>query len=435
VRVQGIVNTIVSGRKIVASILKEVFSNRNILAIGSTNMLYQVFNALWETWWSLYLMTVLNTPVAIVGLLATLQSTSQILFQLPGGILADRIGRKKVIVFGTAIRTIAPAIMFFANSWQMVLPGMILMSVASLYGPAFNAVISESLPQEKRGAAFGAYRMFTSIPQIFMRVVSGYYIGVIGMEKAVRYGLLMFTFAMVIVTVVRWKVLEETLDTEASKTQNTTSLRELLSTFKSQPKIIYAMLGVAVIGGFAQRMTWAFLAPYAVQVAGLTHAQYGMLQSVAMFISVPLYLLSGLVADKYGRVPCILLARGLGPFDSLSLYLFHDFQKLLYAYGVIGFAGGLGGGRLRGGGYMGGPAWQALIADLVPSRDRAKVMGLMGTVSGIIGLPGPYIGGYMYERNPDSLLLVGSILEALSIPIILLFFREPKKEIPPPILP
>ena len=77
---------------------------------------------------------------------------------------------------------------------------------------------------------------------------------------------------------------------------------------------------------------------------------------------------------------------------------------------VIGFAGGLGGGRLRGGGYMGGPAWQALIADLVPSRDRAKVMGLMGTVSGIVGLPGPYLGGYLYERKPDFLLLAGSIL-------------------------
>lgn len=380
-------------------------------------------------------MQVLNTPIAIVGLLATLQSTSQILFQLPGGILADRIGRKKVIIFGTAIRTVAPAIMFFANNWQGVLPGMILMSISSLYGPAFNAVISESLPQEKRGSAFGAYRMFTSIPQIFMPVVSGYYIGVIGMEKAVRYGLLMFTGAMVIVTVVRWAVLKETLDTEEGKSQSTTSLKDLLKTFKAQPKTIYAMLGVAVIGGFAQRMTWAFLAPYAIQVAGLTEAQYGMLQSVAMLIAVPLYLISGLVADKYGRIPCILLARGLGPFDSLSLYMFHDYEKLLYAYGVIGFAGGLGGGRLRGGGYMGGPAWQALIADLVPSRDRAKVMGLMGTVSGIIGLPGPYIGGYMYERTPDMLLLVGSILEFLSVPLILLFFREPKKDNPSPILP
>jgi len=152
-----------------------------------------------------------------------------------------------------------------------------------------------------------------------------------------------------------------------------------------------------------------------------------------MLISVPLYMISGVLADKYGRFPFILLARGLGPFDSLSLYLFKNYNQLLMAYGVIGFAGGLGGGRLRGGGYMGGPAWQALISDIVPSKDRAKVMGLMGTISGVIGLPFPTLGGWLYERNPDLLLLGGSILEMLSIPIILLYIRDPPKiDVPDP---
>ncbi|NIN64179.1 MAG: MFS transporter, partial [Anaerolineae bacterium] len=69
-----------------------------------------------------------------------------------GGIIADRIGRKKVIVFGTALRTIAPLLLFFAKSWQLVVPGLILNSMSSLYGPAFNAIISESLPKDRRGS-------------------------------------------------------------------------------------------------------------------------------------------------------------------------------------------------------------------------------------------------------------------------------------------
>jgi MFS family permease len=231
---------------------------------------------------------------------------------------------------------------------------------------------------------------------------------------------------MVIVTLVRATMLSETLEND-EESQGKTSVRELMGTFRSQHRTIFAMLVVAVIGRFAMNMTWSFLSLYAIDVVGLDTTQYGLLQSLAMFISVPLYLISGIAADRFGRVPCILLARGLGPFDSLSLYLFHDYSRLLVAYSVIGFAGGLGGGRLRGGGYMGGPAWQALIADLVPSKDRAKVMGLMGTVSGIIGLPAPYIGGWLYYRNPSLLLLTGSILEAISISIILLFVREPKR--------
>jgi MFS family permease len=415
----------------VAQTFKTVFSNKNILAIGTTNMLYQVFNSLWDLWWSLYLLTPvseggLGTPATIVGLLATLQNTSQILFQLPGGVIADKIGRKKVIIFGSAVRTVAPFIMFFARSWQMVVPGIILMSIASLYGPAFNAMVSESIPKENRGAGFGVYRMFTSVPQIFMPLVGGYYFDLLGLGRAVRYGLLMFTVAMGIITITRQIVIKETLvSKEAAKQSINPFNSDIMKTFRNQPRTIYAMLAVAVTGGIAMRTTWAFLTPYAINVIGLTNTQYGALQSLAMLISVPLYMISGLLADRYGRFPFILLARGLGPFDSLSLYLFHDYNQLLYAYGIIGFAGGLGGGRLRGGGYMGGPAWQALVADIVPSRDRAKVMGFMGTVSGILGLPFPILGGWLYEKNPDMLLLGGSILEALCIPIILLFVRDP----------
>ena len=73
-----------------ASILRQVFSNRNVLAISSTNMLYHIFNSLWELWWTLYLIEELKTPITIVGFLATIQSTSRILFHLPGG--SSRIG-------------------------------------------------------------------------------------------------------------------------------------------------------------------------------------------------------------------------------------------------------------------------------------------------------------------------------------------------------
>lgn len=389
-------------------------------------MLYNIFNGLWELWWSLYLIEELNTPVKIVGILATIQNTSRILFQLPGGALADKIGRKKVIVYGTALRVIAPIFLFTARTWQWVIPGMVINAMASLYSPAFNAIIAESLPQERRGAAFGAYRFITSLPQVFMPVVSGYYLEVMGIRRGVRIGLMMFTVAAGVAALVRQLFLTETL-VDDGEDEGADNGRGLIETLRSQSRTVWVMLSIAVISSFAMRMTWAFLAPYAYEHVGLSTTQYGLLQTVAMGISVPLYLISGIIADKFGRVPCILLARGLGPFDSLSLYLFKGYNQLLAAYSVIGVAQGLGGGRIRTGGYMGGPAWQALVADVVPQRDRGKVMGLMGTVSGILSLPGSYIGGYLYDFNPNMLLIVGSLLEFMQVPLIILFLRDVKK--------
>ena len=396
-------------------------------------MLYTIFNGFWELWWGLYLLEVLNVSPVIIGFLATIQNTSRILFQLPGGMLADRIGRKKVIVLGTALRVISPIFLYFANSWYWVVPGIVVNACASIYMPAFNAIIAESLPQDKKGAGFGAYRFMTGIPGIFMPVVSGYYLDLMGLERGVKTGLLMFIGAAAIATIIRQIFLTETLVTEDAKEEEITETEErvgLIETFKRQPRTVWAMLAVTIITGFAMRMTWTFLSIYAVNVVDLTMAQYGMLQSVAMFISVPLYLVSGVVADRTSRKNLILMARGLGPFDSLSLFLFNDYRKLLGAYSVIGVAQGIGGGRLRTGGFMGGPAWNSLITDLVPTKDRGKVLGLMGTVSGLLGLPGAMIGGYVYEKNPALLLISGSLLEALAIPIIIFFLKDPKvKEI------
>jgi len=409
------------------------------VAISSTNMLYTIFNGFWELWWGLYLLQVLNVSPIIIGFLATIQNTSRILFQLPGGMLADRIGRKKVIVLGTALRVISPIFLYFANSWYWVVPGIVVNACASIYMPAFNAIIAESLPQDKKGAGFGAYRFMTGIPGIFMPVVSGYYLDVMGIERGVKTGLLMFIVAAAVATIVRQIFLTETLVTEDPQDEETTEPKEhvgMIETFRQQPRTVWAMLAVTIITGFAMRMTWTFLSIYAVNVVDLSLAQYGMLQSVAMFISVPLYLVSGVVADRTSRKNLILMARGLGPFDSLSLFLFNDYRQLLGAYSVIGVAQGIGGGRLRTGGFMGGPAWNSLITDLVPAKDRGKVLGLMGTVSGLLGLPGAMIGGYVYDKNPALLLISGSLLEALAIPIIIFFLKDPKRdEIPPPNLP
>ena len=75
---------------------------------------------------------------------------------------------------------------------------------------------------------------------------------------------------------------------------------------------------------------------------------------------------------------------------------------------------------------MEGPAWQALKADLVPSKDRGKVLGFFATIAVSTGLPAPVVGGYLYRLNPAQPFLVSVLLSLISLLAVYFFVKEPK---------
>jgi len=419
--------------------MKLVFTNRNILITSLTSMIaFGIFSALWSTWWALYLIEELGATIEIVGLLSMIQTSSSLLFQLPGGILADRIGRRRVIGLGTSIRIIAPISFVLAPTWEWAIPGIIANAAASVYSPGFMAMIAESLPYEKRATGYGVYRMFTSIPSIFMPLISGIYMDQMGLASGVRTGLIISIFAFTAVFIIRMFFLKETLVSTKPKIKTTLtpieqsnthlSFRSVFTNLRKRFKEpILAMQIVSIISGFGVRMIFSYMVIYGTEVIGLTKTEWGLLQTVASLCGTPLYLVGGMIADKYGRIPCITFARFLLPIRQLGLLFLRDYNQLMLLYALIGIGGGLGGGTVRGGGFMGGPAWQSLVADVIPSKDRGKMMGLMGTITGLSCLPAPPLGGYLWVTiGPNPLMIISIILGLAPLPIIRLFIKEPK---------
>jgi len=252
------------------------------------------------------------------------------------------------------------------------------------------------------------------------------YIDAMGLERGVKNGLLLYVGAAVVAMLLRAMFLSETL-AGGGETRSTVrealgyDVRSLLEKFRGT---LLAMLVVACVSGFTMRMVYPYLVIYGVEVVGLTKSQWGALQTIATGIATAFYLVGGMMSDRLGRLPNILLARSILPIEALGLVLLKGYSQFVILFVVLGIGGGFGGGGMRGGGGMGGPSWQALIADIVPSRDRGKVMGLMGTMTGLINLPAPIIGAYIWESlGPNMLLLLGSGFAAA--PLIMLFVKEP----------
>ena len=168
------------------STIKEVLSNKNVFAISFTSGLYMLVMMMWSPFWAKYMKDYLGATTPIIGMFSMISTAEALIFQLPGGIFADRYGRRNIILLGTFLRTLSPIIYFLAPSWEWIILGAIANGTMSLYMPAFNAIIADSLPKNNRGAGYGAYNTITNIPMMISPMVGGFFIEYMGYYDGVR---------------------------------------------------------------------------------------------------------------------------------------------------------------------------------------------------------------------------------------------------------
>src|SRR5829696_579929 len=104
---------------------------------------------------------------------------------------------------------------------------------------------------------------------------------------------------------------------------------------------------------------------------------------LATTLVMPIY---GKFGDLWGRRNLFLTAIGLFTVASIGAALAPDFTWLVVWRGVQG---------LGGGGLM--ILSQAIIADVVPARERAKYMAPIGALFGLSAIVGPLVGGFFTD--------------------------------------
>jgi EmrB/QacA subfamily drug resistance transporter len=121
---------------------------------------------------------------------------------------------------------------------------------------------------------------------------------------------------------------------------------------------------------------------------------------LASTVMVPIY---GKLSDIYGRKPILLIGIVLFMFGSMLCGLSGEFGDLPLLGGgmvqliVFRAIQGLGGAALITSAF-------AVIADLYPPRERAKLGGLFGSTFGLASVIGPLIGGFFTDLPTAHLL-------------------------------
>ncbi|MCK4583360.1 MFS transporter, partial [Candidatus Bathyarchaeota archaeon] len=361
-----------------------------------------------------------------LGMILTLQSVTELVIQIPGGILTDRWGRRKVIVLSTLLRLGSNLIFLSAFNWTHVAPALILGAAAIISVPASSALLAESISSENVSTGFAAIRTVAEFPMIITSLLGGILIDRIGIITGVRAILLVYSLVTLLSVVLQWRYITETMQTSPGDTaEEKVERRSFLECLRHLPQDVWVLSIILGVSAFSLRLFSSFTVIYAVEVVGLSTTQWGLLGTIANIVAIAFSIPGGRIADRLGKRVGILLSRIPMAFAPLGYTLSSSFLHLGVVRTISGLGSGFGGDLY---GAQGGPLWQALIVDYTPQEERGRIMGIIGTIKSVLSVPATWIGGALYDNvSPSTPFRFSFAMDLIAIAIFIFILKPPKE--------
>jgi len=371
----------------------------------------------------------LGAGIAQIGLFYTLSQVIPLLLQILGGWVSDSLGRLKAIAIGSVAGIFVYIPLLLASRWEWVLVASALGAVTrSLIGPSFDAFIAEHSAPENRGRLFGITQTLFGVVGVIGPLAGGFLVEALNFKGMIAIAAVLYILA----TIIRVGMARE-----ASKTPGAPADPLTLASLKTN---LGAMLGLILAGGLFTwimitdgvrdiffNMSFSFLSVYMQDIAALTISQIGIMNSIFGIATMVVMIPAGVLADKIGERVNIAVSFLFLSF-SIGMMALVPPASPAWVYALCWVIAGLGVGLAT-------PAYQSLISKAVPRRLRGVAFGLFSTSLGLVSLPAPVIGGYLWEKvSPQFPFLLTAIISLLAIIPVWFKFKVTgdMEETPPP---
>ena len=99
-----------------------------------------------------------GVDIALVGVLFTIGGLANVALTVPTGILADRLGKKNIMIAGMIVSAGSMAGIAYSDNFSWLVVYMILNSLGmALFSPAALGLLSDSVPRNRQSTAMGFY--------------------------------------------------------------------------------------------------------------------------------------------------------------------------------------------------------------------------------------------------------------------------------------
>jgi MFS family permease len=183
------------------------------------------------------------------------------------------------------------------------------------------------------------------------------------------------------------------------------------------PSRFWTVVGVMFIDRVGGTMLFPFFSLYITQKFHVGMTQAGVILGFFSIFGMLGSMIGGALTDKLGRRSLILFGLIFSALSTLSLGLVEEFWMLFPLAVLTGLLSDIA-----------HPAHQAMIADILPEKQRAEGFGVLRVVGNIAWIIGPTIGGLIANRSYLYLFIIDAIISCFIALLFYLFIPETKPE-------
>jgi len=387
---------------------------RDVKILVTTRVLRSFGTAILSVIFSIYLSKLGASSVAI-GLTFTGVALFSAFRSLLEGMMADRYGRKPVLLFTSGLLVVGGVIMALTNNISVLMVTAVIFGVDFRYTPAEQAMLTEKVSSDERTTAFSVNAFLGTIGAIFGSFSAGLpeTLQSIGFSEIESYKPIFIIFAVIgAVTFLFFTLLNETMS------RSSTTVENVDDPDKDERMILIKWSGVIALDIVGGSFTGKFLSYWFYLRFGVGLGQIGTLFGLSRFLTLFSYILGLKMAHRVGTIRATVISRlpvvvGTILTPLMPSYMFVAILRLFMSlFSSIDV-----------------PLRQSYLMGVIKSRSRASAVGVVTVVRGVTSAGIPSLTGYFFEYvSIDLPFYFASAFRLASASLMYLLFKDIKPE-------
>lgn len=339
------------------------------------------------------------------GFLVTIIWLAYGIGQMPGGILADRHGERRILMASVSVVIAGLGVVLIAPSVLVLFGATALIGIGISQYPIARITALSRLYPDRLGGAMGVTMAFGDLGQTVLPPIASVLTVAVGWRLGFGYLIPFLCLTLVII----WWTLPETESEDDSSEEPDTSIWEAVVDLRSPTIVIIS--SVLFLYLFVYQTFSTFYPTYLVSEKGLSQTVTGSLFGLFFAAGVVVKPLAGAIYDRIGLRASLPLVLG-GAIVGFALLPFVDSVMALIGVTVL-TSTLLGTGTIT----------QSYLAEIIPDNVQGSGLGFVRSSASILGAGGPVVFGAVAERgyfDEGYMVLAGIIAVVTVLTMVLL---------------